>query len=147
MSRQFRNSLDESQRALDITRFINRTPVFTFELKNSLTTQMVKNAVKQYKRDRQPAERLFELDRRIAHYAFDENEARLCTHLNGKSSVLLPLNCGWNDGRGSRVKVPLQLDRLYYLVGSSSYFDYRFSPTVDFASMRQIPFVHQGALS
>ena len=39
VTRQLRYSRDETQRALDIVLFINGLPVFTFELKNSLTKQ------------------------------------------------------------------------------------------------------------
>ena len=101
ISRQLRYSLDESQRALDIALFVNGLPVFTFELKNSLTKQTVQDAVEQYKRDRRPTEKLFELGRCVAHFALDENEVRFCTHLNGKSSVFLPFNRGWNGGAGN----------------------------------------------
>ena len=59
--RQLRHSRDEAQRALDIGPFINGLPVFTFELKNSLTKQTVDDAVEQYRRDRNPREKLFEL--------------------------------------------------------------------------------------
>lgn len=101
ISRQLRYSVDESQRALDIALFVNGLPVFTFELKNSLTKQTVQDAVEQYKRDRRPKEKLFELGRCVAHFALDENEVRFCTHLNGKSSVFLPFNRGWNGGAGN----------------------------------------------
>lgn len=101
VSRQLRYSLDDSQRALDMALFINGLPVFTFELKNSLTKQTVHDAVEQYKRDRQPKENLFRLGRCVAHFALDENEVKFCTHLNGKSSVFLPFDRGWNDGAGN----------------------------------------------
>ena len=42
VTRQLRYSRDETQRALDIGLFINGLPVFTFELKNSLTKQTVR---------------------------------------------------------------------------------------------------------
>ena len=99
--RQLRYSRDETQRALDIGLFINGLPVFTFELKNSLTKQTVADAVEQYKRDRNPREKLFELGRCVAHFAVDESEVRFCTHLKGKASWFLPLNRGWNDGAGN----------------------------------------------
>ena len=99
--RQLRYSLDETQRALDIGLFINGLPVFTFELKNSLTKQTVADAVEQYKRDRNPRERLFEFGRCVAHFAVDEGEVRFCTHLTGKTSWFLPFNRGWNDGAGN----------------------------------------------
>ena len=99
--RQLRYSRDETQRALDIGLFINGLPVFTFELKNNLTKQTVADAVEQYKRDRNPREKLFEFGRCVAHFAVDENEARFCTHLQGKRSWFLPFNEGWNDGAGN----------------------------------------------
>ena len=101
VTRQLRYSRDETQRALDIGLFINGLPVFTFELKNSLTKQTVADAVQQYQRDRNPREKLFEFGRCVAHFALDENEIRFCTHLSGKSSWFLPFNRGWNDGAGN----------------------------------------------
>ncbi len=101
VTRQLRYSRDETQRALDIGLFINGLPIFTFELKNSLTKQTVADAVQQYQRDRNPREKLFEFGRCVAHFALDENEIRFCTHLSGKTSWFLPFNRGWNDGAGN----------------------------------------------
>ena len=101
VTRQFRYSRDETQRALDIGLFINGLPVATFELKNSLTKQTVEDAVEQYKRDRDPREKLFEFGRCVAHFAVDDHEVRFCTHLKGKASWFLPFNQGWNDGAGN----------------------------------------------
>ena len=101
VTRQLRYSRDETQRTLDIALFINGLPVFTFELKNSLTKQTVDDAVWQYKQDRNPREKLFEFGRCVAHFAVDENEVRFCTHLKGKASWFLPFNRGWNDGAGN----------------------------------------------
>ena len=101
VARQLRYSRDEAQRALDIGLFINGLPVFTFELKNRLTKQTVDDAVWQYRKDRNPREKLFELGRCVAHFAVDESEVRFCTHLKGKASWFLPFNRGWNDGAGN----------------------------------------------
>ncbi|MDE0457323.1 MAG: type I restriction endonuclease subunit R [Chromatiales bacterium] len=101
VTRQLRYSRDETQHALDIALFINGLPVFTFELKNSLTKQTVDDAVRQYRKDRNPRERLFEFGRCVAHFAVDENEARFCTRLAGGNSWFLPFNRGWNDGAGN----------------------------------------------
>ena len=101
VTRQLRYSRDDTQRALDIALFINGLPVFTFELKNSLTKQTVDDAVRQYRKDRNPRERLFEFGRCVAHFAVDENEARFCTHLAGGDSWFLPFNRGWKDGAGN----------------------------------------------
>ncbi len=101
ITRQLRYTRDDSQLALDLALFINGLPVLTFELKNSLTKQTVEDAVTQYKRDRDPRERLFEFGRCIAHLAVDEHEVRFCTELKSKGSWFLPFNRGWNDGAGN----------------------------------------------
>ncbi len=86
---------------MDIALFINGLPTLTFELKNSLTKQTVADAVEQYKRDRDPREKLFEFGRCVAHFATDESQVLLCTHLKDKGSWFLPFNRGWNDGAGN----------------------------------------------
>jgi|MTBAKSStandDraft_2_1061841.scaffolds.fasta_scaffold05304_6 type I restriction enzyme R subunit len=101
VTRQLRYSRDETQLALDLGLFINGLPVATFELKNSLTKQTVEDAIQQYKRDRDPREKLFEFGRCVAHFAVDDHEVRFCTHLKGKGSWFLPFNQGWNDGAGN----------------------------------------------
>ena len=75
--------------------------MLSFELKNSLTKQTVDDAIEQYKRDRNPREKLFEFGRYVAHFAVDAHEVRFCTHLKGKASWFLPFNLGWNDGAGN----------------------------------------------
>ena len=101
VTRQLRYSQDRTALALDLVLFINGLPIATFELKNSLTKQTVDDAVEQYKRDRNPREKLFELGRCLAHFAVDDHEAKFCTQLRGKASWFLPFNQGWNDGAGN----------------------------------------------
>jgi type I restriction enzyme R subunit len=106
MTRQLRYSRDETKRALDLCAFINGLPVATFELKNSLTKQTVDDAIEQYKRDRDPAETLFLFGRCVVHFAVDDQQVAMCTHLKGtkgmaKESWFLPFDCGWNDGAGN----------------------------------------------
>ena len=101
VTRQLHYSQHETQRALDIGLFINGLLVFTFELKNRLTKQTVSDAMEQYRKDRNPREKLFEFGRCVAHFAVDENEVHFCTHLKGKASWFLPFNRGWNDGAGN----------------------------------------------
>ena len=101
ITRQLAYSTDETRRALDLCLFINGLPIATFELKNSLTKQTVEDAVQQYKRDRDPRERLFEFGRCVVHFAVDDSEVRMCTELRGKGSWFLPFNKGHNDGAGN----------------------------------------------
>ena len=101
ITRQLAYSMDETRRALDLGLFINGLPIATFELKNSLTKQTVEDAVQQYKRDRDPRERLFEFGRCVVHFAVDDSEVRMCTELRGKGSWFLPFNKGYNEGAGN----------------------------------------------
>ncbi|MEN6432137.1 MAG: type I restriction endonuclease [Smithella sp.] len=101
ITRQLAYSTDETRRALDLCLFISGLPIATFELKNSLTKQTVEDAIEQYRRDRNPREKLFELGRCVVHFAVDDSEVRMCTQLAGKASWFLPLNKGFNDGAGN----------------------------------------------
>ncbi len=101
ITRQLAYSMDETRRALDLGLFINGLPIATFELKNSLTKQTVEDAVEQYRRDRDPRERLFGFGRCVVHFAVDDSEVRMCTELKAKGSWFLPLNKGFNDGAGN----------------------------------------------
>jgi type I restriction enzyme R subunit len=101
ITRQLAYSMDETRRALDLCLFINGLPIATFELKNSLTKQTVEDAVEQYRRDRDPRERLFEFGRCVVHFAVDDSEVQMCTELRGKGSWFLPFNKGYHDGAGN----------------------------------------------
>ena len=68
VTRQLRYSRDDTAPALDLALFINGLPIATFELKNSMTKQTVEDAVEQYKRDRDPREKLLEFGRCIVHF-------------------------------------------------------------------------------
>jgi type I restriction enzyme, R subunit len=101
ITRQLAYSIDETRRALDLCLFINGLPIATFELKNSLTKQTVEDAVEQYRRDRDPRERLFEFGRCVVHFAVDDSRVEMCTELAGKRSWFLPFNKGYHDGAGN----------------------------------------------
>ena len=88
----FPNDADNS---VDVTLFLNGIPVVTMELKNNLTGQRTKDAVKQYKTDRSPKELLFKPNRRaIVHFAVDSETVEMCTWLANGKSVFLPFNKG-----------------------------------------------------
>ena len=101
VTRQLHYSPIETGLALDFAIFVNGLPVATFELKNHFTGQNIEHAVKQYRTDRSPKERLFQFKRCAAHFAVDDAEVRFCTKLEGKRSWFLPFNQGWNDGAGN----------------------------------------------
>ena len=101
VTRQLQYSNDNTRLALDMAIFINGLPVITFELKNKLTKQTVEDAVHQYKRDRDSRELLFQFGRCMVHFAIDDHQVKMCTHLKDKQSWFLPFNKGFNDGAGN----------------------------------------------
>jgi len=101
VTRQLRYSQDETQLSLDLGLFINGLPVATMELKNQLTKQNYHDAITQYMRDRDPRELLFQFGRCIVHFAVDDQQVWMCTHLKAKGSWFLPFNKGCNDGAGN----------------------------------------------
>ncbi len=103
VTRQLAYSRDETRRSLDLCLFINGLPVATFELKNSLTKQTVRDAIEQYCRDRDSREPLFAFGRCAVHFAVDDHDVYFCTELKDRASWFLPFNQGWNDGAGNPI--------------------------------------------
>ncbi len=101
VTRQLRYSQNQTALALDLGIFINGLPIATFELKNKLTKQTVHDAVQQYKRDRNPKEPIFTFGRCLVHFAVDDHEVKMCTHLKENASWFLPFNKGYKDGAGN----------------------------------------------
>jgi len=101
VTRQLRYSGDKTRLALDLVIFINGLPVATFELKNRLTVQNVHDAMRQYRQDRDPREPLFRFARCLVHFAADDDEVRMTTHLQGKATTFLPFNQGYRNGAGN----------------------------------------------
>ena len=98
--------------ALDLALFINGLPVATFELKNSLTKQTVDDAVEQYKRDRDPRERLFEFGRCVVHFAVDEHEVRMLYPPQGQGVVVPAVQPGLERRRRQPAEPARPQDRL-----------------------------------
>ena len=101
VTRQLQYSVFNPLLALDVCLFLNGLPIITMELKNQLTKQNYKDAIRQYKNDRSPKELLFSFKRCIVHFAVDDNEVWMCTELKGEKSWFLPFNKGYEDGAGN----------------------------------------------
>jgi type I restriction enzyme, R subunit len=98
--RQLRYST-KNENSLDLVLFLNGIPIFTSELKNPLTGQSVKDAIAQYKNDRDPREPLFAYGRCLAHFAIDPDLVYVTTHLVGEKTRFLPFNQGRFGGAGN----------------------------------------------
>ncbi|MCA1794670.1 MAG: hypothetical protein LC660_12535 [Desulfobacteraceae bacterium] len=101
VTRQLRYSSKNSNE-LDLVLSINGLPVITAELKNPMTGQTVENAIRQYKKDRDHRELLFEFRRRaLVHFAMDTELAYMTTRLAGSATFFLPFNRGDEGGAGN----------------------------------------------
>lgn len=103
----------KNKKSLDVVCFINGLPVISFELKNELTKQNVKHAIKQYKKDRDPNEELFRLGRMVVNFAVDTEEVWMCTELKGERSYFLPFNKGNKNGAGNEPNGGIKTDYLW----------------------------------
>jgi type I restriction enzyme R subunit len=101
LTRQLRFS-PRSEKSLDITLSLNGIPIATVELKNPLTGQTVEHARRQYRRDRDPREPIFEFKRRtLVHFAADTELVRMTTRLAGSATHFLPFDKGCDGGAGN----------------------------------------------
>lgn len=90
------------EKSLDVTLSLNGIPVVTVELKNPLTGQTVDDALRQYRRDRDPREPIFEFKRRtLVHFAADTEAVRMTTRLAGNATHFLPFDKGREGGAGN----------------------------------------------
>ncbi len=89
-------------KSLDLVLFLNGLPIATAELKNPLSGQTVEDAKKQYKRDRDPRELLFEFKKRtLVHFAVDQDQVFMTTRLSGDKTYFLPFNLGNHGHAGN----------------------------------------------
>lgn len=95
--RQLYYSKDNTN-SIDMVVFLNGVPLVSIELKNQLTGQNVYDAIAQYKKDRDPKERL--LRNCIVHFALDCDLVYMSTKLERDKTRFLPFNRGLNNGRG-----------------------------------------------
>src|ERR1700728_2138199 len=91
-----------SEKSLDVTLSLNGVPIATVESKNPLTGQTSEDARRQYQRDRDPREPIFEFRRRtLVHFAVDTEAVMMTTRLAGTATQFLPFNKGWDEGAGN----------------------------------------------
>lgn len=105
----------KNDKSIDLLISLNGLPIATIELKNHFTGQTVREAIEQYKTNRDPKELLFRFNKRaIVHFTVDPNEIYFTTKLAGTNTRFFPFNKGYNNGAGNP---PAD-----YLTYSSAYF-------------------------
>ena len=89
-----------SAKTLDLVLLVNGIPTASAELKNPLTNQDVEHAIRQYRRDRDPAN--VTLSRRaLVHFAVDPDRVAMTTKLAGQATQFLPFSLGHDGGAGN----------------------------------------------
>ena len=84
---------------LDLVFALNGIPVATCELKNPMTGQTWRDAVRQYRKDRDPNAPIFRFKRRtLIHFAADPDQVHMTTRLAGDRTRFLPFNRGSDPG-------------------------------------------------
>lgn len=85
---------------VDLLFAVNGIPVATCELKNPGTGQTWRNAVRQYREDRDPRAPLFHFKTRsLVHFAADSEEVHMTTRLENGRTNFLPFNRGSHPGQ------------------------------------------------
>jgi type I restriction enzyme, R subunit len=88
----------EHSKSLDVVLFLNGLPIVTVELKNPLSGQTVEDAKRQYKKDRDCRELIFDFTKRtLVHFAVDQDQVFMTTRLSGDKTHFLPFDLG-NQG-------------------------------------------------
>jgi len=84
---------------VDMVLSLNGIPFATMEIKNPFTGQTWKNAVYQYRTDRDPRAPLFLFKKgAVVHFAVDPDEVHMATRLNDGKTFFLPFNRGSHPG-------------------------------------------------
>jgi type I restriction enzyme R subunit len=92
---------EDTNESLDLVLFLNGLPLFTAELKEPLKDQTYRDAIHQYRSDRDPSEPLFAFKRCLAHFAVGSDEVHMTTELEGGDTTFLPFNRGHDGGAGN----------------------------------------------
>ena len=101
VTRQVRYS-NKHNNTLDVVLSLNGIPVVTAELKNPMTGQTWRNAMHQYKNDRDSNDLMFKFKKRtLVHFAVDTDEVYMTTRLSGRATHFLPFNLGHGTGAGN----------------------------------------------
>lgn len=101
ITRQFKYTA-KNNNTIDTVISLNGLPIIMVELKNLFTGQSYKNAIRQFKEDRDAKEKVFGFNQRVlVYFAVDNDEVYMTTHLNGNKTFFLPFNKGNNRGKGN----------------------------------------------
>lgn len=97
---------------VDLVIFVNGFAVISFELKSNSQGQNYEDAIRQYRTDRDPKNRLFRFKAGcLVNFAMDTEEVYMTTQLDKEKTIFLPFNMGKGEGVNSGAGNPRFKDR------------------------------------
>lgn len=97
---------------IDLVLFLNGLAIITFELKANTAGQSYKDAIYQFRMERNPKTRLFRFKAgALVNFAMDLEQVYMTTKLDGKSTFFLPFNMGNGKGIDAGAGNPLYEDK------------------------------------
>ena len=97
---------------IDLVIFLNGIAIISFELKCNASGQSYHDAIRQYRTERNPKDRLFRFKAGcIVNFAMDLQEVYMATKLDGNATFFLPFNMGKGEGVETGAGNPLFEDR------------------------------------
>lgn len=96
---------------IDVVLFLNGLAIIAFELKCNMAGQDYTNAIKQFRTDRDPRNRLFlHKAGTLVNFAMDLNEVYMTTRLEKDGTSFLPFNMGNGEGINAGAGNPVMED-------------------------------------
>lgn len=84
---------------IDLVIFLNGLAIIAIELKSNSSGQSYRNAIKQFREDRNPKLKLFRWKSgALVFFAMDDQEVYMTTKLDGYNTTFLPFNLGKGEG-------------------------------------------------
>lgn len=102
----------KKEQRIDVVLFLNGFAIATIELKSETSGQTYKDAIYQYRFERDPKNRLFAFKKgALVCFAMDVNEVYMTTKLSGTSTFFMPFNKGNGEGIETGAGNPLSRDK------------------------------------
>lgn len=103
--------ISEKER-IDLVIFLNGIAIISFELKANTAGQSYKDAIYQYRTERNPKNRLFRFKAgTLVNFAMDLEQVYMTTKLDGAATFFLPFNMGNGEGINAGAGNPIFKDK------------------------------------
>ena len=103
---------EANKERVDLVIFVNGFAIISFELKSNSQGQNYEDAIEQYRKDRNPKNRLFRFKAGcLVNFAMDTEEVYMTTQLDKEKTFFLPFNMGKGEGVNAGAGNPIFEDK------------------------------------